>query len=245
VSAHVLARPRLAVVPVTIGEARCFVEREHSHHHAPVGGLFAVGVEAAGKLCCVAIASRPVARKLDAVGTVAEVTRVASDRTPHAASMCLAAIVRGALALGFRRVVSYTILGESGASYLAAGWHVTGLTPAFADGAGWGTRAGRTVIQPAAKVRWETGPDALPADGAAALACGWGRGAARRAARRDAPVAAGCGVIRALITRERPAVRPWERVAARIARLLATPAHQARLDRRPPGVCAMARGRCR
>jgi hypothetical protein len=176
VSAHALARPQLAVVPVTIGEARCFVEREHSHHHAPVGGLFAVGVEAAGKLCCVAIASRPVARKLDAVGTVAEVTRVASDRTPHAASMCLAAIVRGALALGFRRVVSYTILGESGASYLAAGWRITGLTPAFADGAGWGTRAGRTVIQPAAKVRWETGPDALPADGAAALACGWAVG---------------------------------------------------------------------
>ncbi len=175
-SAHVLARPQLAVVPVTIGEARRFVEREHSHHHAPVGGLFAVGVEAAGKLCCVAIASRPVARKLDAVGTVAEVTRVASDRTPHAASMCLAAIARGALALGFRRVVSYTVLGESGASYLAAGWRITGLTPAFADGAGWGTRAGRTVIQPGAKVRWETGPDALDADGAAALACGWAAG---------------------------------------------------------------------
>jgi len=52
-------------------------------------------------------------------------------------------------------------------------------------------------------------------------------------------------VIRALITRERPAVRPWQRVAARIAQLIATPAHQARLDRRPPGVCATARGRCR
>ena len=52
-------------------------------------------------------------------------------------------------------------------------------------------------------------------------------------------------MIRALITRERPAVRPWERVVRRIAQLIATPSHQAQLTRRPPGVCATARGRCR
>lgn len=159
--------PRLAVVPVTIGEARRFVEAQHSHHHAPRGGLFACGVAADGRLCCVAIVSRPVARALDAQGATAEVTRLASDGTRHAASMCLAAATRGALALGWRRIVSYTILGETGATYLAAGWVITGLCDG--KGGSWHTRGGRTVVQPGCKARWETGPDALDADGAAAL----------------------------------------------------------------------------
>ena len=159
------------MVPVTIGEARRYVEREHSHHHAPLSGLFACGVASGERLCCVAVVSRPVARALDAQAATAEVTRLASDGTRHAASMCLAAATRGALALGWRRLVSYTILGESGATYLAAGWRVTGLVIPREEGHGWTSRAGRTVIQPTAKVRWETGPDALPADGAAALVC--------------------------------------------------------------------------
>ena len=111
----------------------------------------------------------PVARMLDADPTCAEVTRCASDGTPHAASMCLAAARRAALALGYRRLVSYTLLGEAGTSYLAAGWVVTGLVDASQ---GWHSRAGRTTIQGGGKVRWETGPNALATDGAAALVAG-------------------------------------------------------------------------
>ncbi len=165
---------RLRVAPVTLGEARAFVERHHSHHHAPVGGLFAVGVAEGDRLCCVAVVSRPVARVLDAQGNVAEITRVASDHTRHAASKCIAAATRMALAGGYTRLVSYTLLGESGASYLAAGWHVTGLVAASDR---WHTREARTTVQGGAKVRWETGPDALPADGAAALVCAFAVGA--------------------------------------------------------------------
>ena len=152
----------LRVVPVTLGAARAFVEQHHSHHHAPVGGLLACAVADGDRLCCVAILSRPVARMLDAQGGVAEVTRVASDGTRHAASMCLAALTRAARALGWQRLVSYTILGESVTSYRAAGWRVTGIC----DGRGgtWHTRAGRTVAQPGVKVRWETGDGALPED---------------------------------------------------------------------------------
>ena len=161
---------KLRVVPVTVTEARKHVEALHSHHHAPPGALFCVGVADGERLACVAVVSRPVARMLDAVPTVAEITRVASDRTPHAASMAVAAASRGAIALGYRRLVSYTILGESGASYRAAGWWVTGLV---APSDGWLSREGRTVMQDGCKVRWEFGPDALACDGAAALVCGW------------------------------------------------------------------------
>ena len=149
----------LRVVPVTITDARKHIERHHSHHHAPVGGLLACAVAEGDRVCCVAVLSRPVARMLDARGDVAEVTRVASDGTKHAASMCLAAVTRAALALGWRRLVSYTLLGEAGTSYRAAGWRCTGIVEASQ---GWHSRGGRTIAQGGGKARWETGPDALP-----------------------------------------------------------------------------------
>ena len=160
----------LSLVPVNITAARAWIERHHAHHHAPPFGLFAVGVARDGVLCCVAIVSRPVARLLAVRGDVAEITRCASDGTPHAASMAVAAATRMAIAGGYRRLVSYTLLGEAGTSYRAAGWHVTGILRARD---GWLSRAGRNAVQTGAKVRWESGPDAAPADGAAALVCGW------------------------------------------------------------------------
>lgn len=75
----------LRVVPVGVRAARRIVEAMHAHHHAPPGALFCVGVADNDRLACVAIVSRPVARMLDASPVVAEVTRCASDRTPHAA----------------------------------------------------------------------------------------------------------------------------------------------------------------
>lgn len=134
-------------------------------------------------MVCAAIFGRPVAPKLDAIATIGELTRVASDRTPHAASMCIAAATRAALALGYRRIISYTIYGESGASYLAAGWRITGLTGGFD---GWNSRPGRsTATQTTIKVRWETGPDALEWDGPAAMLFGFAIGRVEVPAREE------------------------------------------------------------
>lgn len=172
----------LRVVPVTLTAARAFVERHHSHHHAPVGGLLACAVADGERLCCVAILSRPVARKLDARGDVAEVTRVATDRTRGAALLCLRALASAAMRLGWQRLVSYTLLGESGGLYRQAGWRVTGLVEASQ---GWHSRAARTTTQGGAKVRWEYGPGALPADGAAALVAGFAVGVVEVPARPE------------------------------------------------------------
>lgn len=158
----------LRVVPVTISEARRHVARHHSHHRPPVGGLFACAVAEGDRVCCVAIVGRPVARMLDAHGSVAEVTRLASDGTRHAASMCLAAATRGALALGWTRLVSCTLLGETGATYRAAGWRITGMSD---GGDGWLSRDRAPSAQPGAKVRWESGPAAAPVDPVAAATC--------------------------------------------------------------------------
>lgn len=173
----------LRVAPITVKDATRAVRRWHSHHDAPRGGLFAVSVVDGDDLACVAIVGRPVAQRLgNTTRGIAEVTRVASSGTEHAASMCLAAATRMALAGGYRRVVSYTLLGEAGTSYRAAGWRVTGLVEASQR---WHTRPGRTTMQGGAKVRWETGPDAQPADGAAALVAGLCVGRVEIAARRE------------------------------------------------------------
>lgn len=156
---------RLRVVPVTITDARAHVARWHSHLGPPVGGLLASAVAEGDRIVCVAILGRPVSRVLQAQGC-AEVTRVASDGTvPHAASMALGAIRKAALALGWRRLVSSTLLGEAGTSYRAAGWHPVAL----GDGGEWARedRPRDASAQPGGKVRWETGPDALPLDSAA------------------------------------------------------------------------------
>lgn len=164
---------RLRVRPITMTGAREHVDRHHSHHDAPSWAenmLFASSVEAfdatspEGRIVCVAIAARPRARML-CDGTTLEITRVASDGTPHAASKCIASACRAAVALGYLRIVSYTLLGESGASYRAAGWRVTGLV----RGGSW-DRTGRgrdEPAQPGDKARWEFGPFCEPEDAVA------------------------------------------------------------------------------
>ena len=112
----------MKLIPITLRDAMGFVDRNHSHLPAPVGGIFAVGIEGNGSLVCVAILGRPVARNL-CDGFTAEVTRVASDRTTkNAASKAIGAITRAALAVGYTRLVSYTMLGEPGTVYIACGW---------------------------------------------------------------------------------------------------------------------------
>lgn len=118
----------LHLAPVSFADACAFVEAWHRHHGAPVGHKFSLGVARDEVLVGVAIVGRPVARPFDD-GRTLEVTRVATDGTPHAASMLYAAAWRAASALGFRRLVTYTQQGESGSSLRAAGWSVVAERP--------------------------------------------------------------------------------------------------------------------
>ena len=111
----------LQVVPVTIKDARRFVGEHHRHNLAPRSGLFAAGVSDDVGLVGVAIVGRPVARMLQD-GRTCEVLRVATDGTRNACSMLYGAVRRAAFALGYQRIVTYTLTSESGASLRAAGW---------------------------------------------------------------------------------------------------------------------------
>jgi hypothetical protein len=119
----------LQLVPVSFADACGFVELWHRHHHPPVGHKFSIGVAVDTTLVGVIIVGRPVARAYDD-GRTLEVTRSCTDGTPHANSKLYAAAWQAAKAFGYRRLVTYTQAGESGASLRAAGWRVVAERPA-------------------------------------------------------------------------------------------------------------------
>jgi hypothetical protein len=124
----------LTVTPMTFREACAFVERHHRHHPPPVGDLFRLGLATdLGTVVGVAMVGRPVARMLQD-GLTCEVIRTCTDGTRNANSALYAASWRAARALGWRRLITYTQAGESGASLRGAGWRVIAKRPARA---GW------------------------------------------------------------------------------------------------------------
>jgi hypothetical protein len=143
----------LAIVPCTLREARAYVAEHHRHHAPPQGGLFALACSDGEQIRGVAIVGRPVARELAADDFAAEVTRCCTDGTRNACSMLYGAAWRAARALGYRRLVTYTLASEGGASLRAAGWHCIGE----AGGGSWSrTSRPRVDTHPMQiKLRWE------------------------------------------------------------------------------------------
>lgn len=114
----------LHIVPVGFAVASEFVASHHRHHKPPPGMKFALGVAEGDELVGVAMVGRPVARHFDD-GLTLEVNRTAvADNTANANSMLYGAAWRAAKALGYRRLITYTQEGESGASLRGAGWRV-------------------------------------------------------------------------------------------------------------------------
>jgi hypothetical protein len=122
----------LRIVPVFFKQARDFVARHHRHHKPPVGHVFSVAVEdEAGTIRGVAMVGRPVARGA-CDGFTLEVNRCCTDGAPNACSMLYGACWRAAKALGYRKLITYTLDSEPGTSLLAAGFkyqYITRGTP--------------------------------------------------------------------------------------------------------------------
>ena len=115
----------LSVIPCSLQDAREYVRQVHRHHAPPLSGLFAVACADGERVCGVAIVGRPVAR-LNADGFTAEVTRLATDGTKNACSALYAACWRACRALGYRKLITYTLASEPGTSLVASGWTEVG-----------------------------------------------------------------------------------------------------------------------
>lgn len=151
----------ISLRPLTRDQANAAVRSWHRHHKPVRSHRFAIGAEVDGVLAGVVIVGSPVARGLDD-GFTCEVTRLATPEgaVPHVASRLLGAARRAALAMGFRRLVSYTRSDEPGTCYRAAGWRPV----AKVDGREWSgsNKPGRWlpgIYEPTTeivdRVRWE------------------------------------------------------------------------------------------
>jgi len=147
----------LVAVPMTLSEAIRFVGSFHRHNKPPRGGLFAVGCSDGKNLVGVAIVGRPVARALDN-GETAEVIRccVVEGSQKGTCSFLYSRCWQAARALGWSKLVTYTLQSESGASLRGAGWRVVAeLKPRKENG--WQSRPGREwqEVVGQAKLRWQ------------------------------------------------------------------------------------------
>ncbi len=123
--------------PVTLREANDFVQNFHRHNGRTSrdGGKFAIGAELCGELIGVSIVGNPLsATFMD--GYTAEVLRLCvNDKAPKGCcSMLYQASWRAWKAMGGRRLVTYTLKTESGASLRGAGWKVVGETKPVKEG---------------------------------------------------------------------------------------------------------------
>jgi hypothetical protein len=151
----------LQIVPISLAEANAFVAEHHRHHAPVVGHKFSI---AAARyyapevddpvICGVAIVGRPVARGNDG-GWTLEVNRCCTDGTRNACSMLYRAAWRAASAMGYRRLITYTLPAEGGASLRGAGWRLIGER----GGGNWNTPARPRIDTDAAlrgqKLLWE------------------------------------------------------------------------------------------
>jgi len=144
-------------VPMKLSEAIEFVANFHRHNKPPIGGVFSVGASDGKKLVGVAVVGRPVSRHLDN-GETLEVVRccVVDDAPKGACSFLYARCWQAAKALGWRKLITYTLQTESGASMRGAGWKCVAELKAN-NAAGWQNRPNREwqPVVGQAKFRWE------------------------------------------------------------------------------------------
>jgi L-amino acid N-acyltransferase YncA len=141
------------LVAIPLDEANAWVERHHRHHRPVVGHKFSIALAIGGEVVGVAIVGRPVARHYDD-GVTLEVNRCCTDGTRNACSWLYSRAWRAAQALGYRRLITYTLPSEGGGSLRGAGWRCVGK----AGGGSWSSK-GRPRVDKhplQVKLRWET-----------------------------------------------------------------------------------------
>lgn len=108
--------------PISFKEACRFILDHHSHLRPPQGHKFSIAANDGEKVVGVVIVGRPTARHLDN-GWTLEVTRCCvADNVPNAASFLYAKARQAAKALGFKRLITYTLATESGTCLIADQW---------------------------------------------------------------------------------------------------------------------------
>lgn len=117
----------LELQPLMWRSACAMVRTLHRHHPPSRGWLFGIAARLGDTVVGVICVGRPVAKAYQD-GWTCEATRCATDGTRNANSKLYAAAWRAARAMGYRRLITYNLPSESGASLRAAGYRVVHQT---------------------------------------------------------------------------------------------------------------------
>lgn len=140
----------MEIRPITFRQASEFISNNHRHHGATVGHKFSVGLYEEEKLIGVAVCGRPVSRYYDD-GLTCEINRLCTDGTKNACSMLYGACCRIAKEMGYKKVITYILQSENGASLKASNFICEGE----AGGTHWtGERNKGQNIPNEMKTRW-------------------------------------------------------------------------------------------
>lgn len=141
---------RLEVRPIGLKAANRFVEANHRHHKKVAGCKFSICACRGDVIVGVAICGRPVSRHMDD-GTVIEINRLCTDGTRNACSLLYGACCRIAKEMGYRKIITYILASENGASLKASNFTCEGE----AGGEIWtGERARDNGVPRELKTRW-------------------------------------------------------------------------------------------
>lgn len=151
----------MEIRPINLKAANDFVKKYHRHHKEVAGHKFSICLCETDRIVGVAICGRPVSRFMDD-GTVIEINRLCTDGTKNACSMLYGACARIAKEMGYRKIITYILKSENGASLKASNFVCEGE----AGGEMWtGKRARDNGVPKELKTRWAKilNPDAKAA----------------------------------------------------------------------------------
>lgn len=140
----------MIIKPITFKKACEFIIQHHRHHRPTAGCKFCIGLFDGEKMVGCAVCGRPVSRHLDD-GLTCEINRLCTDGTPNACSKLYGASCRVAKAMGYKKVITYILKSENGASLKASNFVCEGE----AGGLNWtGSRNRGQDIPHEMKTRW-------------------------------------------------------------------------------------------
>lgn len=111
----------LQAVPLELKEAQAYIHQFHRHHEPAHRDKFRIGCEEAGVLVGVVQVGRPVNRHLDD-GKTLEVLRLCTQGSRNVCSFLYSRAARVAKELGYKKIITYILEDETGASLKASGW---------------------------------------------------------------------------------------------------------------------------
>ena len=140
----------MEIKPINFRDACEFISKYHRHHKPTVGCKFSLGLYDGDILVGVAVCGRPVSRYYDD-GLTCEINRLCTDGTFNACSMLYGACCRVAKEMGYKKVITYILESEDGASLKASNFVCEGK----AGGTHWtGKRNKGQDIPAEKKKRW-------------------------------------------------------------------------------------------